>query len=60
MKVRVENDRLQIYETKISCGEYECGEYDKIIMHINIKDLAKALKPYIDSIDNCECKGCKR
>lgn len=26
----------------------------------NMRKLAKALKPYLDSIQNCECKGCKR
>jgi len=25
-----------------------------------LKELAKALKPYIDSIPNSECKGCKK
>lgn len=60
MKVEVVNGKLQILETKISCGEYECGKYDKILLEVDAKELAKALKPYLDSIDNCECKGCKR
>ena len=51
MKVKVVDDRLIVYETKISCGEY-----DQIILNVNALDLAKALKPYLDSIKNCEVK----
>lgn len=56
MKIKVENDRLIVYEIKISCGEYECNNYEKQILNVNALDLAKALKPYLDSIENCEVK----
>ena len=54
MKIKVENDRLIVYEIKISCGEYECNNYEKQILNVNALDLAKLLKPYLDSIDNSE------
>ena len=59
MKIKVENGRLIAYNKKISCGEYECGEWEQIVLDVDIKELAKALKPYLDSIENCEvCKKC--
>lgn len=50
MKVKVENDRLIAYDKhNNSIGIY---------LDVDIKELAKLLKPYLDSIDNCEVKKC--
>ena len=56
MKVKVENDRLIVYENKTRCDEYECHNYEKQILNVNALDIAKALKTYLDSIENCEVK----
>ena len=54
MKIKVENDSLIVYEIKIQCVGYECYNYENQILNVNALDLAKALKPYLDSIDNWE------
>ena len=54
MKIKVENDSLIIYEIKTHCDSYECHNYENRILNVNALDLAKALKPYLDSIDNWE------
>jgi hypothetical protein len=46
MKIKVENDKLII-----------TNQFKDIVLNVDIKELAKALKPFIDSIPNCECKG---
>ena len=52
MKVKVVDDRLIVYEEEItSYGYLEVRKID-----VNALDVAKALKPYLDSIENCEVK----
>jgi hypothetical protein len=48
MRIKVENDRLIAYDRH--------DNSITIYLDIDAKELAKALKPYLDSIDNCECK----
>jgi hypothetical protein len=55
MEIKVENGRLIFYKKNISCDEYECHDFEQIILDVDAKELAKALKPYLDSIPNCEC-----
>lgn len=56
MKLKVEDDKLVIYELNKDVMVYDDQPVYKVCFHLDIKELAKALKPYIDSIDNCECK----
>jgi hypothetical protein len=47
MEIKVEKGRLIAYE-----------KHDNVItiyLEVDVKELAKLLKPYIDSIPNCEC-----
>ena len=50
MNVKVKNDRLIIYTE----GQ-DLVDLGKVDLDVDIKELAQALKPYLDSIDNCEC-----
>ena len=48
MEIKVEKGRLIAYE-----------KHDNVItiyLEVDVKELAKALKPYLDSIENCEVK----
>jgi hypothetical protein len=54
MKLTVKNDRLIVVQTK-EVYPFEEIEYAEPILDIDIKELARLLKPYIDSISNCEC-----
>lgn len=54
MKIKVENDNLIVYKIEIRCDAYECHNYENRILSVNVLDLAKVLKPYLDSIDNWE------
>ena len=55
MKVKVVDDRLIISKPY----GYKDSSLEQIIIDIDVRDLAKALKPYLDSIENCEvCKKC--
>jgi len=56
MYSKIEKDKLSICETKIACDGYECHNAERVVFEIDLKELAKALKPYIDSIPNSECK----
>jgi hypothetical protein len=59
MKVKVKNDRLIIYtegQDLVDLGKGGKCYIDTIHLDVDIKELAKLLKPYLDSIDNCEVK----
>ena len=68
MKIKVENDRLVFYEnheeidyTHMNTGGYAKSEIEIVKLDVSLNELARALKPYLDSIDNCECgKNIKR
>lgn len=51
MKIRIENDRLIVYEHN--------DNIIRIYLDVNALELARALKPYLDSIPNHTCKECK-
>ena len=54
MDLVIENDKLVIYEDYID-RNYVQKHRTRPIAKLPLQDLAKALKPYLDSIDNCEC-----
>ena len=58
MKVKVENDIIYVYKktTYLDDDGNVIGELDNYSLKVNALDLAKALKPYLDSIENCEVK----
>lgn len=69
MKLKVENGRLIVSETNyehklmnkgLTNERWEDKEYEEEVANIDIKELAKLLKPYLDAIPNHECKGCKK
>jgi hypothetical protein len=58
MKIEVENGRLIISKNIYSNMMFKDGyrvQYAEIL-NVDAKELAKALKPYLDSIDNCSFK----
>ena len=56
MKLKVENDRLVVYHNVYYVNEALAEiDYEEVLANIDIKELARLLKPYIDSIPNCEC-----
>ena len=55
MKLKVENDRLIVYEEEWQLSTGNQKKLYKHILDIDIKELARLLKPYIDEIPNCEC-----
>jgi hypothetical protein len=57
MKIKVENDNIVIYELNEELMVYEDQPIYKVRIELSAQELAKALKPYIDSIPNWECKG---
>ena len=52
MKVKVVDDRLIISKQY----GYKDSSSEQLILDVDVRDLAKALKPYLDSIENCEVK----
>ena len=55
MKVKVVDDRLIISKQY----GYKDSSSEQLILDVDVRDLAEALKPYLDSIENCEvCKKC--
>lgn len=54
MKVKVVDDRLIISKQY----GYKDSSSEQLILDVDVRDLAEALKPYLDSIENCEVKKC--
>ena len=60
MEIKVENGRLLIHRNATICNDYKCNDFVQLVLDVDAKELAKALKPYLDSIPNCECAGDKK
>ena len=63
MKIEIRNDRLIAYEeheeidyTHINTSGYVRSKIEIVKLDVDAKELAIALKPYLDSIDNCSFK----
>ena len=61
MKQRIENGKLIVYEKEEAVryipnttAGYSVTYSERLVCEIDLKDLAKALKPYMDCISNSE------